>query len=127
MDVPGFDGTCVVYVPYGHELPRTLSKPADNLRSPSGAGNASITVYGYTPAWGLPDISPHVTKLVTYMTFAGLDYTWKPQDMARLDKDSPFGKVPYILDENGTKVGDSNRIITYLKQKYGDPLDNRAA
>ncbi len=82
-----------------------------------------ITVYGYTPAWGLPDISPYVTKLVNYMTFAGLDYTWKPQDLARLDEDSPFGKLPYIVDEDGTKVGDSNRIIIYLKHEYGDPLD----
>jgi isoprene-epoxide---glutathione S-transferase len=82
-----------------------------------------ITVYGYTPAWGLPDISPYVTKLINYMTFAGLEYTWKPQDLATLDEDSPFGKLPYIVDEDGTKVGDSNRIIIYLKRKYGDPLD----
>jgi isoprene-epoxide---glutathione S-transferase len=82
-----------------------------------------ITVYGYVPAWGLPDISPYVTKLINYMTFAGLDYDWKPQSLATLDEDSPFGKLPYIVDEDGTKVGDSNRIIAYLKKKYGDPLD----
>src|SRR5271165_661701 len=81
-----------------------------------------ITVYGYTPAWGLPDISPYVTKLVNYMTFAGIDHQWQPQNLATLDEDSPFGKLPYINDD-GTKVGDSNRIIIYLKEKYGDPLD----
>lgn len=82
-----------------------------------------ITVYGYVPAWGLPDISPYVTKLVNYMTFAGINFTWKPQNLATLDEDSPFGKLPYIVDEDGTKVGDSNRIIAYLKEKYGNPLD----
>lgn len=82
-----------------------------------------ITVYGYVPAWGVPDISPYVTKLVNYMTFAGLDFQHKTQDLATLDQDSPFGKLPYIVDSDGTKVGDSNRIIEYLKAKYGDPLD----
>jgi glutathione S-transferase len=82
-----------------------------------------ITVYGYVPAWDLPDISPYVTKLINYMTFAGLDYTWQPESLATLDENSPFGKLPYIVDDDGTKVGDSNRIIAYLKGKYGDPLD----
>lgn len=86
-----------------------------------------ITVYGYVPAWGIPDISPYVTKLVNYLTFAGLDYQHKTQDLATLDQDSPFGKLPYIVDADGTKVGDSNRIIEYLKGKYGDPLDGDQA
>jgi isoprene-epoxide---glutathione S-transferase len=82
-----------------------------------------ITVYGYVPAWGLADISPYVTKLVNYLTFAGHPHEWKAQNLATLDEDSPFGKLPYIVDADGTKVGDSNRIIEYLKRTYGDPLD----
>ena len=82
-----------------------------------------ITVYGYVPAWGLPDISPYVTKLIAYLTFTGLEFQHKTQDLARIDEDAPHGKLPYIIDSDGTKVADSNAIISYLKKKYGDPLD----
>lgn len=82
-----------------------------------------ITIYGYMPGFGVPDISPYVTKVINYMTFTGLEFEHKSQDLARLDQDSPTGKLPFIVDEDGTKVVDSNTIIEYFKDKYGDKLD----
>lgn len=81
-------------------------------------------VYGYVPAWDLPDISPYVTKLIFYMKMAKIPYEYKNQDLTKLDVDAPFGKLPYIIDkENGTKVADTNTIIAYLQKKHGDPFD----
>ena len=82
-----------------------------------------IKVYQYASAWNLPDTSPFVTKLVNYLVMTGMDYELIPQDLARLAEDAPHGKLPYIVDDDGTKVGDSSAIIRYLKGKYGDPLD----
>jgi len=82
-----------------------------------------LTVYGYVPAWGIPDISPYVTKLVNYLHMVGIEHEWKPQDLATLDEDSPNGKLPYIVMPDGTKLTDSNRIIFHLESTIDNPLD----
>jgi len=56
------------------------------------------------------------------MTIAGHDFETKPQDLTRLDKDTPAGKLPCIVDTDGTAVNDSTHIIEYLSSKYGDKL-----
>lgn len=83
----------------------------------------SVTMYGYIPAWGLPCISPYVTKTANYLSMAGIDYELRAQDLAVLDDDAPTGKLPYIIDEDGTKVHDSTRIIEYLQRTRGNPFD----
>jgi glutathione S-transferase len=78
-----------------------------------------ITLHQFSPNWGLPNASPFCMKLETYLRMADLPYTVVYED--KLDK-APKGKMPYIEDE-GKKIGDSNLIIEYLQEKYGDRTD----
>lgn len=85
-----------------------------------------ITIYQYLPAWTVPCISPYVTKVIYYMRMTGISFTAQSQDLTKLDFDTPHGKLPVIVDEDGKQVADSTQIIDYLKAKYGDSLDGAA-
>ena len=85
-----------------------------------------ITIYQYLPGWTVPCISPYVTKVLYYMKMVGLPFESKPQDLTKLDHETPHGKLPVIVDDDGTRVADSTQIIEYLKTKYGNPLDGNA-
>lgn len=82
-----------------------------------------IKIYRYLPAWTVPCISPYVTKACYYMSMAGLPYEPVSQDLTKLDVDSPTGKLPYIVEDDGTRVVDSTDIIRHLRRKHPGPLD----
>ena len=84
-----------------------------------------LNVYRFGPGWGLPCISPFVTKVVYYLKMAGIPYEIVTQDPSRLKQDAPYGKLPYIVDE-GKKIADSTTIIDYLECKFGGRLDGDA-
>ncbi|WP_133136716.1 glutathione S-transferase family protein [Legionella rowbothamii] len=79
-----------------------------------------IKLYQFPPQWSLPNPSPFCMKLETYLRMAKLPfeaiYVVNPTK-------GPKKKLPTINDE-GTILGDSGLIISYLKEKYGDPLDS---
>ncbi len=83
-----------------------------------------LTIYRFGPSWGLPCISPFVTKLVTYLRLRGdIPFRLINQDLSRLKIDSPRGKLPYAIMPNGGLVPDSSEIIAALQREAGDPLD----
>ena len=84
-----------------------------------------ITVYQYGPAWGLPCISPFVSKLSFYLDLASIPYILRPQDLTRLDQDAPRGKLPYAILEDGRILADSTEIIATLEDEGRGRLDCR--
>ncbi len=80
-----------------------------------------IKMYGYIPAWGLPDVSPYVSKTDLLLRLSGLEHELVTLPNGDLSA-TPKGKLPYI-DDDGIVVSDTILIAHYLREKYGDKLD----
>lgn len=80
---------------------------------------SKIILAGGGEMWGLPEISPFVTKTEIHLKMAGLDYT-KRQAMP---EESPKGQIPFI-DDGGRLVGDSTFIRFHLEGEYNIDLDD---
>lgn len=81
----------------------------------------AITLYQFSPFWGLPNISPFCMKLEGYLKLGGIDYKIKPQNDPRK---GPKKKIPYIKIGN-RYMGDSERIYDYLKSQDLIDLDSQ--
>ncbi|CAN5121778.1 glutathione S-transferase family protein [soil metagenome] len=77
-----------------------------------------ITLYAGGARFGLPEVSPFVTKTEVQLQMLGLDYH---KEEARPDS-SPKGQLPWI-DDDGMRIGDSHFIRLHLAAKYGGDLD----
>lgn len=77
-----------------------------------------ITLYGAGEGFGLPEISPYVTKTEVQLKMAGLAYV---KVRARPDE-SPKGQVPFI-DAKGVRIADSTFIRGYVERTYGVDFD----
>lgn len=78
-----------------------------------------LIVYKFGPAFELPDASPFVVKLETWLRMANLPYRTELGDARK----SPNRKIPYVIDGDRT-IADSSVIIDYLKEKHGDRLND---
>ncbi len=79
-----------------------------------------ITLYRFGNMGCKCDPSPYCAKLEAYLKLTGLKFEVKKGADAL--KSAPKGKLPYITD-GGVDIADSNLIIDYLKEKYGDEID----
>jgi glutathione S-transferase len=77
-----------------------------------------ITLYGFGAGFGLPEISPFVTKTAVQLKMAGLGY----RKQRAMPPASPKGQWPYIDDE-GQSIVDSTFIRAHIEQKYGFDFD----
>jgi glutathione S-transferase len=72
-----------------------------------------ITLYGFGPGFGLPEISPFVTKTEIQLKMAGLDY----RKARAMPTASPKGQLPFIADD-GETIADSTFIRAHIEGKY---------
>ena len=77
-----------------------------------------ITLYGFGPGFGLPEISPFVTKTEVQLRMAGLAY----RKQKAMPNASPKGQLPYIEDE-ADAIADSTFIRAHIEGKYGFDFD----
>lgn len=77
-----------------------------------------IVLSGGGAAWGLPEISPFVTKTEIHLKMAGLDYTKRQA----CPEESPKGQIPFI-DDGGRLIGDSTFIRFHIESEYRVDLD----
>lgn len=82
-----------------------------------------IVVFQFGPAWGMPCISPYVSKLVFYLQLADISYRLERLDVTRLDDAAPRGKLPYAVLDDGTVMPDSTEIISFLERTGRGRLD----
>jgi glutathione S-transferase len=77
-----------------------------------------IVLYGGGPNFGLPEISPYVTKTEVQLKMARLAYR-----KARAHPgESPKGQLPFI-DDGNERVADSTFIRAHIERKYRIDLD----
>ena len=80
-----------------------------------------IKLYGFGPAFGLPDPSPFVIKVDAYMRMVGLEHELV-QNMGNLQK-APKGKLPFV-EIDGNIIADSQFIINHFDSSMNQPLDS---
>ncbi|MGH6871345.1 MAG: glutathione S-transferase family protein [Rhizomicrobium sp.] len=77
-----------------------------------------LTLFGFGPAFGLPDPSPFVMKSEIQLKMAGVPY--KFERGAPLT--APKGKIPYI-QAGAHRVGDSTFIRAHIERAHGFDFD----
>jgi len=75
-------------------------------------------LYRFGRFFGLPDVSPFVTKAMIPLKMAGVPFVGDRGGLFR----APKGKLPFI-DDSGEIVADSTLIRLHVERKYGYDFD----
>jgi glutathione S-transferase len=78
-----------------------------------------LTLYSYPDLFGVADNNAFGLKVYAFMRLCGLDF----EHRHILDTShAPRGQLPYLSDD-GETIGDSDAIISYLKDRYDLRID----
>jgi glutathione S-transferase len=78
-----------------------------------------ITLHTLPGGHGVESYSPFCMKAEVYLKLAKLPYKTRIGNVRK----APKGKLPFIVDDDGTVVADSSAIVAHFEKKHGDPLD----
>ncbi len=73
----------------------------------------------FKPVFGLPNPSPFCFKVENYLRMAEIPFEVKIGDPRK----APKKKLPYIVEDDGQLISDSDHIVRHLEKKHGDKLD----
>ncbi len=79
-----------------------------------------IKVHKFGPQFGLPDASPFVMKVETYLRLTGQKYEAIASDVRK----APRGQLPYV-DIDGKIIPDSTAIVDHLEAGRSEKMDAR--
>ena len=79
-----------------------------------------IKLYTFGPSFGLPDASPFVMKVETYLRLTGQKFETAIGDVRK----APRGQLPYV-EVDGRIIPDSTAIVDYLEDARPQKLDAR--
>jgi glutathione S-transferase len=79
-----------------------------------------IKVHKFGPSFGLPDASPFVMKVETYLRLSGQKYETVVGDVRK----APRTQLP-VLEDDGKLIPDSTAIVEHLEGKRSEKLDAR--
>ena len=77
-----------------------------------------IVLSGGGAKFGLPELSPYVTKTEVQLRMAGIPYEKRQANPAQ----GPKGQIPFI-DDDGRLIGDSAFIRMHIEREYGVDFD----
>jgi glutathione S-transferase len=78
----------------------------------------SVRVHKFGPAFGLPDASPFVMKVETYLRMTGQEYEVVSGDVRK----APRRQLP-VIEIDGERIPDSSIIVDRLESARKDKLD----
>lgn len=82
-----------------------------------------IRLHKFGAKWGIADPSPFCLKVESFLKEANIPYESVPFDPMRTFSRAPKRKLPFIEDEDGTRIGDSTLIIDWLSREHGLDAD----
>ncbi len=79
-----------------------------------------LTLFSYPGLFGLADNNPYGLKVYAFLRLCKLPFRHEHVFDARA---APRGQLPYVVDDDGESVGDSDRIVAHLTESHRLTID----